>query len=177
MPSAHAFTQDDVALPPGDCANLPANQYDRAVNCSTLALSVAARDLSQSGAESLQTLRVTNAVPVDCTATSTLELLVVPRPTLVSLLPSPLACVDQGNITLTLDGSGFVRILNETDGDPTVNLSPSNSSLPTIVLVCIIMIVLKFSNYLFTLTFFKKKKILYFCFILKKTNIAISFIY
>jgi hypothetical protein len=96
-PSMHAFQQADVTMPTDSCTDLPINQaqYTRAVNCSTLALTVAARDLSPSGVESLQQLTVVNPEPVACTATSQLELLVVPRPVLNSLLPSPLACVDQ----------------------------------------------------------------------------------
>jgi hypothetical protein len=38
-------------------------------------------------------------------------------------------------VTLTFEGTGFVRILDEPNGDPTVNLTPTISQTPPVVLV------------------------------------------
>lgn len=59
--------------------------------------------------------------------------MIVRRPTLQEFLPSPLVCLAAGDVNVTLSGDGFVRILDEVDGNPTVLFSPTvNTSSPSI---------------------------------------------
>ena len=128
----HQFAASDITLPATSCSDLGSVGYARAVNCSSLELTVAARDLSPRGTPSLQTLELTNPAPVDCSVADVpLELLVVPRPIMQLLEPSPLACVSEGAQTITLTGTGFVRVLNEPDGEPRAVFSRGSGAAAT----------------------------------------------
>ena len=57
-------------------------------------------------------ISVTNPAPVDCVSSEVVELELLPRP-VITTLDSQIECVDQGDQTISVEGTGFLRL---TDG-------------------------------------------------------------
>jgi hypothetical protein len=125
-PGAHSY--DNTTLPSASCVAMDAPQFARSFNCSRLEFAVAADALMPSNE-----LAVQNPAPVGCSTPATVELLVVPRPALTAIEPSPFVTVTESDRNLTFVGTGFVELVGAMNGLPSVVLSHPMLSVPLVL--------------------------------------------
>lgn len=82
--------------------------------CATLSATIPEDDLAPGAYDVV----VTNPAPADCVSSNTLSLVVVPPPSVTAVVPD-LACVAQSDVSVSIEGSGFLTI---DDGAGTISL-------------------------------------------------------
>ena len=93
-------------------------------SCTTLVLQI-----PQGATAGLQAVTVANPAPAGCTSTGTVTLVIAPPPVLTSVTPD-ITSVAEGPVTLTLAGSGFIKLGTTLPGVQlgTVTLSAASAT-------------------------------------------------
>jgi hypothetical protein len=103
----YPYSNSSLPVVLGNCMNFTAQQYDLAEVCETC-YATFDPDIGYMANE-IQTVSMRNPEPAACDQIETDEIVVVERPSFVSLNP-PLICNAQGDVVITLFGADFLRV-------------------------------------------------------------------
>lgn len=107
-----------------NCISVLVPQYDDAQSCTQMDMVI---DSTRSGFAALNNVSLVNPPPADCLTLKPGEFRLVPPPHIEAAEP-PIICVYEGDVSVTLLGTGFLVVdgmdpLVELEGPPTTNIT------------------------------------------------------